>query len=166
MNQPSKLLQLPSELRNKIYSLVLVHPTAIRIPFGQSESSKRALLRANHQVHDEAVGIYYGNNAFIADCGVWFLNADLICWLRSLGWKKRLLLKDIRLSLRQQKVFSPPGGVGDTHFFITALIKRLDGMGLLLPLDAVRVELGDEYLTYSELDARVRASGKKKKEHY
>ena len=166
MNQPSKLLQLPSELRNKIYELVLIQPHAIRIPLGQSESSKRALLRANHQIHDEAVGIYYGNNAFLADCGVWFLNADLICWLRSLGWKKRLLLKDIRLSLRQQRVFALPGGVADPHFFLTALIKRLDGMGLLLPLDAVRVEVGEEYLPYSELDARVRASREKKEEHY
>ena len=60
----------------------------------------------------------------------------------------------------------PEGGVEDAHFFVTALVKRLDGMGLLLPLDAVRVEFGTEWVTYSELDARVREIEKSKKEEY
>ena len=155
IQQTCRLLRLPSELRNRIYELILIQEDQIRMPAGRTEGDKRALLCTCHQIHDEAVGIYYGNNAFIADCGSWFLNADLTCWLRGLGWKKRLLLKDVRLSLRQQRMFSPPCGIEDTLFFFTALIKRLDAAGLSLPLEAVKVEVGSEYLTYSELEARV-----------
>jgi hypothetical protein len=161
-----RLLKIPSELRNRIYELVLIQPDPIRLPLGQSEKDKRALLRTCHQIHDEAVGIYYGNNAFVADCGAWFLNADLICWLRGLGWKKRFMLTDVRLSLRQQRVFSPLCGIEDTHFFIMVLIRRLDAMGLMLPEQVVRIEDGSkvshEFLTISELEDRIRASEKKK----
>ena len=164
--QNSRLLQLPSELRNRIYELALIQLNPIRLPLGQSERDKRALLRTCHQIHDEAVGIYYGNNAFVADCGACFLNADLICWLRGLGWKKRFMLKDVRLSLRQQRVFSPLSGIQDTHFFILALVKRLDAMGLMLPEHAVRIEAGpgldSEFLTIAELEDRIRASEKRR----
>lgn len=164
MTQHCRLLQIPSELRNRIYELVLIQHEPIRLPFGQSERDKRALLRTCHQIHDEAVGIYYGNNAFLADCGAWFLNADLICWLRGLGWKKRFMLKDVRLSLRQQQVFTRLCGIEDTHFFIMALIRRLDAMGLMLPEYVVRIEVGSklrrDFLTISELEDRIRANEK------
>ena len=156
--QNSRLLQLPSELRNRIYEFALTQPNAIRLPLGQSERDKRALLRTCHQIHDEAVGIYYGNNAFVADCGAWFLNVDLISWLRGLGWKKRIMLRDVRLSLRQQRVLGSLNGIQDTHFFTMALIKRLDAMGLMLPEHAVRIEAGSqsdaEFLMISELEDR------------
>jgi hypothetical protein len=142
MNQTSRLLRLPSELRNRIYELVLIQPDAIRLPQGRSESGKRDLLCTCRQIHDEAVGIYYGSNAFIADCGSWFLNVDLICWLRGLGPKKRSMLRDVRLSLRQQRVLGSLSGPRDMDFFITALMKKLDAMGLMLPKSAIRVEAG------------------------
>ena len=162
MEQTSRLLNLPSELRNRIYELVLIQPDAIRLPQGRSEAGKRDLLCTCHQIHNEAVSIYYGNNAFIADCGAWFLNADLICWLRGLGPKKRSMLKDVRLSLRQQRVLGSLNGPHDLEFFVTALMKKLDAMGLVLPVCAVRVEIGSapgqiEYLDISSYHARIRS---------
>lgn len=151
--QDSRLLHLPSEIRNRVYELTLIQPEPIRILSGRSEADKRALLRTCHQLHDEAAGMYYANNTFIADCGSSFLNTELISWLRSLGPKKRLLLTDIRVRLDQQQVFWRRCEMDDTLFFMKALVKRLERLGLMLPLDVLRLQFGSEYLKYSELRA-------------
>jgi hypothetical protein len=54
------------------------------------------------------------------------------------------MLRDIRLSLRQQRVFSRLSDLQDTHLFIMALIKRLHAMRLMLPEHVVQVEAGSE----------------------
>ena len=58
---PSPLLQLPGEVRNQIYYLVLTEsePISYKVPLGP------ALLRTNRQIRNEARHIYYECNTFV-----------------------------------------------------------------------------------------------------
>ena len=82
---PFPFLTLPPELRNKVYSLLLIHASPLELPRTartaaarsakwaecQSIRSRRAfktifleILSTSRQVHDEATGILYGSNVF------------------------------------------------------------------------------------------------------
>ncbi|KAK3366490.1 hypothetical protein B0H63DRAFT_442850 [Podospora didyma] len=53
---PASFLTLPSELRNGIYELILLHHEPIKCAPG--------LLRANNFIHGEASPLFYGQNRF------------------------------------------------------------------------------------------------------
>ena len=56
-------LQLPGEIRNKIYHFALVkkHPFSIKLQFAPRDT---ALLRVNKQIFSEAANIFYDLNTF------------------------------------------------------------------------------------------------------
>ena len=62
--QDSPLLDLPSELRNKIYELALISDEPVHV-YGGSVG-RPPLLRACKQIAIEASGIFFANNRFIA----------------------------------------------------------------------------------------------------
>jgi hypothetical protein len=60
---PFRFLHLPAEIRNSIYRLLLCQSTAIERSC-RTPDLHPAVLRANHQVYDEAKLILYGENYF------------------------------------------------------------------------------------------------------
>lgn len=60
---PFRFLHLPAEIRNSIYRLLLCQPTTIGYA-DRTMNLHPAVLRANHQVYDEAKHILYGENYF------------------------------------------------------------------------------------------------------
>jgi hypothetical protein len=60
-------LSLPSEIRNEIYGLLLLHQSSIR-PWGDrclpQQTRTPGLFRANKTVHREATPLFYGQNRF------------------------------------------------------------------------------------------------------
>ncbi|KAH6622943.1 hypothetical protein F5144DRAFT_656848 [Chaetomium tenue] len=63
---PTSLLDLPSELRNMIYDLVLLSEDPIKpwIPRPERQSHSVRLLRASQRIHIEASSVSYGRNCF------------------------------------------------------------------------------------------------------
>ncbi|KAK2756996.1 hypothetical protein FQN54_004964 [Arachnomyces sp. PD_36] len=65
---PFRFLDLPSEIRNKIYSLILFSPTRINprtgLPKAPPASHRISLFLTSHQIHDEASYIYYSAQKF------------------------------------------------------------------------------------------------------
>lgn len=61
---PFRFLDLPGEIRNKIYFLVLTYsrPFTVTLQFGGSNTT--ALLRTNKQIYNEASLIFYQQNTF------------------------------------------------------------------------------------------------------
>jgi hypothetical protein len=86
------LEKIPREIRNMIYSYLLVNPKLSRpkcvypnhLPSSSQEKIKNeqnyglspSILRASQQIYEEASIILYGSNTFIIDCGQgqWFLS--------------------------------------------------------------------------------------------
>lgn len=63
----SLLLQLPAELRNRIYTEVLTSSTPIRVTLridDVSDGTASALLRTCRRTRKEAGAVYYGTNTF------------------------------------------------------------------------------------------------------
>ncbi|KAK3714929.1 hypothetical protein LTR37_007419 [Vermiconidia calcicola] len=107
-DQDSRLLRLPAELRNRIYSLALVQESHIEIkyftlkPASRRSAPKKAsklgyspsppgFLQVSQEVRTEATKIYYGANAFFSR-----LQCALRVWLWAIGECQRTLLRDIR----------------------------------------------------------------------
>ena len=64
----ASFLELEPELRNRIYRELLVNDKVVKFAPGMGCLSRTsALLRTCHQVHEEARGILYGENAFHID---------------------------------------------------------------------------------------------------
>lgn len=87
----SRLLSLPAELRNEIYSHALVQLTPIVLPYAcETRSSKSAssgrepsLLSTSRTIRVEATPIYYGCNIFAAPS-----HASAHRFLKQLGYAK------------------------------------------------------------------------------
>ena len=69
--QHSRLLSLPPELRNYIYSFALVNPTdPVRIHHSRPYVREPALLRVNQQVRQEAMSVFYREEVFVTEGSV------------------------------------------------------------------------------------------------
>ena len=96
--QSSKLLQLPSELRNRIYVLGLIpaHGVRILIPncrFAvEVNDDARTILRVCRQTNREARGLYYSCNTFHIP------GEELGPWLLRIGKLNRESLADVRIT--------------------------------------------------------------------
>jgi hypothetical protein len=55
---------LPAELRNNIYHMVLIHGSSKRVEVHSSGIEEPAILLISKQIRNEAVGIYYGQKEF------------------------------------------------------------------------------------------------------
>ncbi|KAK5136595.1 hypothetical protein LTR08_002609 [Meristemomyces frigidus] len=84
------LFKLPPEIRNNIYTLVLV---SSREELIIEHTSSPALLRTCRQIREEASSVYYGRNTFL------ITNAERLClsWLFSRPAIMRSHIKTIRL---------------------------------------------------------------------
>ena len=61
----SRLLELPAELRNRIYCYAVVSDTSV--PVGANSFSEPALLATSKQIRDEASPVFYAENSFNVD---------------------------------------------------------------------------------------------------
>ncbi|KAF2678320.1 hypothetical protein K458DRAFT_409060 [Lentithecium fluviatile CBS 122367] len=140
----SRFLDLPPELRNRIYSFVLcgkgpINPstrpptssyTDCRVPKIPTETphSALALLQTNKQVFQEAVGIYYGSNAF-----VFYYPIQSMMFLESISGTRKSYIKNITLWYKQAY---QQGGM---HFFDFALLQ----LSNLLSLEHLEILLDE-----------------------
>lgn len=94
----SKFLDLPPELRNDIYSYVLVYPGFITIRPEAPHVSEPALLAVNHQIRSEAVTVFYGENTFRING-----SALITRFLRTAGEEKIRALRDVQIFCKPLK---------------------------------------------------------------
>lgn len=111
------LLNLPSELRNKIYSHILVHESPIQISerstspslaargatIHYSRLAEPAFLQTNHQIRFEALPIFYGDNVFFTA-----IKDAIAPFLHAIGPKKTRLIRHIR-GFRPSRYFEYAG---------------------------------------------------------
>ena len=154
----SKLLELPSELRNSIWEFALIQGRSIRISIGRSEVSTRSLLSTCRQIYGEYVAMYYSRNSFISESLEWYMSEDVIWWLTKLGKKKRALLRDLRISLPPPPQYLSKSGDtinedDEKLVFLKECHDRLITEGIWMPQSILHVRVGVEYISYSELQA-------------
>ncbi|KAF7953430.1 uncharacterized protein EAE97_000829 [Botrytis byssoidea] len=78
---PLTFLDLPGEIRNSIYQLLLIiPPISTPRPLGSDPHIYQQILSVCRRVHDEAEQILYGSNVFIA-------HPNLLTGLPRLRWK-------------------------------------------------------------------------------
>lgn len=85
--QPRGFLDLPAELRNRIYHLSLIKDGPVlqqTAPQKAEERAALAILRVNRQIRSEAFGIYYGLNRFHF-CDKFDHERDIDAFLLSIG---------------------------------------------------------------------------------
>ncbi|KAI3323876.1 hypothetical protein HD806DRAFT_495831 [Xylariaceae sp. AK1471] len=93
---PARFVSLPSELRNGIYELILLHeepidPWTASLGFLQ-ERLTPGLLRANKAIHREASSLFYGKNRFnLSDA----TPEDVISFLEQIGSKNAAYIRHI-----------------------------------------------------------------------
>lgn len=81
MSPPLTFLDLPGEIRNQIYHLLLIVPSiSTPRPLGSDPPVYPQILSVCRKVHDEAEQILYGRNVFIA-------HSNLLTGLPRLRWK-------------------------------------------------------------------------------
>jgi len=80
----TSFLDLPPELRNRIYHLTLIKDTPINIVGALEHTDERtafALLQASRQLRNEAISIYHADNIFCFSIQDPTLEEHLIKWL-------------------------------------------------------------------------------------
>jgi hypothetical protein len=148
-----RILDLPAELRNKIYHCILVHKGSInpskRMPTthhragttlaennlyrsGVAPSSCLALLQTNKQVYAEAKGIFYAQNSF-----VFYYPNQLMMFLHSIREERRRYIERVTLWYKNQT----QGDINsiDTNLAALMQLKNLKQFELVL----------DDSVTYS-----------------
>lgn len=87
-SNPSRLLSLPPELRNRIYEYVLTRRHRL-LPWKRQNiyPVEPALTRTCRQMRSEALGVFYHDNTFVAPV----LETDKqVTVERAIGWYKRI----------------------------------------------------------------------------
>ncbi|KAI9721129.1 MAG: hypothetical protein M1828_005235 [Chrysothrix sp. TS-e1954] len=95
-SKASSLLDLPAEIRNSIYRLVLVPPRpALHTQHITKQSPNLALIHTCRQIHSEAMPLFYSENAFSAHPSLltsmpWLIHpARPICSPNVIRWIRR-----------------------------------------------------------------------------
>ena len=145
-SQDSKLLQLPAELRNRIYEMVLLHPFRDFLMPGSRAGNYTVLLRTCRQIFHEAAEIYYSGNTFHT------FPDTLVRALRTIGVRNRALLRGLRILHPGLRADDPRGSLR----YLSSRYEDLAKEGLSLPLAVLRVlpEHG-KWCNLSELEALV-----------
>ncbi|GAB1725234.1 hypothetical protein NU195Hw_g3985t1 [Hortaea werneckii] len=95
INQDSRLLNLPPELRNSIYTYVLATDDVIQIP-ASSKPTRPPLLQVCQQITDEATLLYYSCSKFSISAGKRL--KILRRWILSLEEKERKSLRTVTVA--------------------------------------------------------------------
>lgn len=96
----SPLARLPPELRIIIYELVLLSDDPIKlydVPLPFKPWKAPNLLQCCRQLKNEASGVYYGENIFVADFSPSGDKQALAGWLHTLEPAAHALIRNIRL---------------------------------------------------------------------
>ena len=107
--KPFRFLDLPPELRNRVYEEILVSPHTCKIPSicGVHQSwtwldpIKENILTLSRQVRAEALSIYYGCNTFEAHIHRTDF-AFFTGWLTAIGEENRLRLRKVTFTLQDR----------------------------------------------------------------
>ncbi|KAI7285468.1 hypothetical protein KC345_g1720 [Hortaea werneckii] len=94
-NQDSRLLDLPPELRNSIYTYVLATDDVIQIP-ASGKPTRPPLLQVCQQITDEATLLYYSCSKFSVGAGKRL--KILRRWILSLEEKERKCLRAVTVT--------------------------------------------------------------------
>lgn len=68
ISTPFRFVDLPAEIRNRIYRYVLVHrdqPIRLSLNYMRPSAKALAILLTNHFIYAEAMPVFHSNNAFI-----------------------------------------------------------------------------------------------------
>ncbi|RMY85846.1 hypothetical protein D0864_07206 [Hortaea werneckii] len=95
INQDSRLLDLPPELRNSIYTYVLATDDAIQIP-ASGKPTRPPLLQVCQQITDEATLLYYSCSKFSLSAGKRL--KILRRWILSLEEEERKCLRAVTVT--------------------------------------------------------------------
>ncbi|KAF2793885.1 hypothetical protein K505DRAFT_305038 [Melanomma pulvis-pyrius CBS 109.77] len=149
--QPFRILDLPAEMRNRIYRYILVLQGPInpskRIPTthyragtnlsssvlyrrGPAPCSSLALLQTNKQTYSEAVGIYYGHNSF-----VFYFPNQLMMFLISISEERKKYIERVTLWYKHQS----QGDIDNIDVYLVALMNLKNLKQLELVIDDVIV---------------------------
>lgn len=130
-----RFLDLPPELRNRIYDLVLripglIHPSTksattapknvknVKINETKDHESALSLLAVNKQINDEALGVFYNCNSF-----VFYYPTQLNAFLLSLSPQRQKLIRDLTIYYHNLKC----GGI-DLVDLTFPMLKQLAGL--------------------------------------
>ena len=107
--RPTTFLDLPAEIRNRIYELSVIRGAFCIYTYGGRPWSTvldlygashipLGLLQANRQIHLEAISILYGENIFMfpAEYGGYWM--DFLSWLRHIGPENHKLLRKVKVA--------------------------------------------------------------------
>ena len=161
IQQTSALLNLPPELRDRIYHFALLseHPITIQPmpsvaallltkkrlpPFWQRECTSRlprepSLLQVCVEIREEATPMYYGANIFHST-----QRLALKVWLHEIGSWKRKLLKRVHGFCIDPDILGTTA-LSECLFCIRQVDKDLADEGLAIPKDAFRFARGFKY---------------------
>lgn len=98
---PARLLQLPAELRNRIYKFILCDesPIAVKRHLSSQPLYDTAILQACREIRNEALPIYYGSNVFVLN----------VRW-RGFQWTKHWLndIGEVAISCLRKVILKEP----------------------------------------------------------
>lgn len=108
--EQSRLMLLPAELRNRIYSLALDDLWVDIYPSGHDllpdVTNAPGILLSCKRIYYEATGIYYSNTTFHNDPGYGrdqaTSNERLKQWLTCIGYKRASQIKEIRTTMNEE----------------------------------------------------------------
>ena len=127
-HQTSLLLMLPAELRNRIYEMVLLRPEVInlvyldprRLKHLEHEVAQPSLTRTCHQIREETLPIFYGQNVFLtyAVTTNWSGASGAIprgskSWVNAIGRENRRALKHLYIDSTEDPDIKGFGKVQD-----------------------------------------------------
>jgi hypothetical protein len=106
--QTCKFFDLPPELRNHIYELVLLD-TDVEYVVDNWDWEFPSLLHVCTQIRSEALGLYYSRTMFYLTCDDWqdgmlFCNTMIVKWLRALSTTALNALKKVIMEHRDYSI--------------------------------------------------------------
>ena len=149
----SPLLDLPSEIRNRICELVLVQKGPVKIVDGWSPSGLWALLVTCRQIREEASGFFYNGNIFGHHSGDYQATPDnssvasLASWLKKIGPRNRAVLREIHVWPTKNKDMT----LEEKRMFLETHCAVLARYGMWLDPSIVRIRVEAQHLSLPDL---------------
>lgn len=142
----SKFLQLPREVRNRIFELALIIPNGIRIDNIHRNKRSGAIFRASRQLYNEASQIYFHENVFHCP------DRLLYEWLGNLRPENRKALREVHLNLRDPSFHISLAAIRNMMEFLILRRDIMEIRGIALDKNVLRVPLYWNRVKYYSLD--------------